>query len=120
MYKKMLIISFLLMSSVFAENEQLIKAHILSNVTQTAPDAEFYVAVQFDISDGSYTYWENPGDAGVAPTFSWTAPENVVIGKVMFPSPKLKIEEGIVNYVYEKKVLFLFPVKIAKDYPHLN
>ncbi len=116
MFKNLLICSVFLTCSLFAESKQLVKAEILSNVTQTATGAGFFLGIQFDISDDCYTYWKNPGDAGLAPTFNWSAPDKIVVGEAMFPSPKLKVEEGIVNYVYEKKVLFLFPVKISEEF----
>ena len=116
MYKLIFFALFFLSSQVFAQEVNHIQARILPNVTQTSAGSEFYFGIQFDIEDQWYTYWKNPGDAGLAPNFKWTLPKGVEVGEAMFPSPKLKVTEGIRNYVYKDKVLFLFPVKVSDDY----
>ena len=115
MFKRLL---FLLVFAVSlsAESTKHITARILPNVTQTSAGSEFYLGIQFDIQKDWYTYWENPGDAGLAPNFNWTLPKGVAVGEAMFPTPKLKVAEGIRNYIYKDKVLFLFPVKVSPDY----
>jgi len=66
-----------------------------------------------DIQPKWHTYWRNPGESGLAPTFAFTAPEGIIIGAPVWPTPtRHKLPSGGVDYVYEGKALVLFPVRV--------
>ena len=112
----LLVLTFCLSFSALAEKAKYIKARILPNVSHSSAGSDFMFGIQFDMVDGWYSYWQNPGDSGLAPNFNWSLPKGVEVGKAMFPVPELKVVEGINNFVYKKKVLFLFPVKVSESY----
>src|SRR5947208_4298167 len=49
-------------------------------------------ALEIALSPGAITYWRDPGEAGVPPTFDFSRSENVAKVEVEFPPP-LRIDE---------------------------
>ena len=45
-------------------------------------------AFEVRLAPGAITYWRNPGDAGVPPTFDFTGSQNVARVDPIFPAPK--------------------------------
>src|SRR5271156_1800714 len=69
---------------------------------------------QIELAAGAITYWRDPGDAGVPPTFDFSRSVNVASVAVDFPAPK-RIEEsdGSEAFGYERGVVFPIRVKAA-------
>jgi DsbC/DsbD-like thiol-disulfide interchange protein len=69
---------------------------------------------QIELAAGAITYWRDPGDAGVPPTFDFSRSTNVASAEVDFPAPK-RIEEpdGSEAFGYERGVVFPIRVKAA-------
>jgi DsbC/DsbD-like thiol-disulfide interchange protein len=69
---------------------------------------------QIELAAGAITYWRDPGDAGVPPTFDFSRSTNVASAVVDFPAPK-RIEEsdGSEAFGYERGVVFPIRVKAA-------
>ena len=49
--------------------------------------------VEIQLAPGAITYWRNPGDAGLPPTFSFEGSSNLAHAEVRFPPP-IRIREG--------------------------
>ncbi|NLB34367.1 MAG: thioredoxin fold domain-containing protein [Elusimicrobia bacterium] len=58
-----------------------------------SPGEVFEIGLLFLMEDGWHTYWQNPGDSGMAPIIEWSLPEGFTIGQVSWPYPK-KYDEG--------------------------
>ena len=43
--------------------------------------------IEIALEPGWYTYWRNPGEAGVPPVFDFSGSENVASVDVMYPAP---------------------------------
>ncbi len=69
-------------------------------------------AIEIELSKGWHSYWHAPGDAGLAPTFTWDGSENVENVDVQWPYPQRFDEMGIVTFGYEGNVIF--PVTVKK------
>lgn len=68
-------------------------------------------AFEVRLAPGAITYWRNPGDAGVPPTFDFTGSENVARVDPIFPAPKRIPEpDGSEAFGYDGSVLM--PLKI--------
>ncbi|MDE2579565.1 MAG: hypothetical protein KGL46_12210 [Hyphomicrobiales bacterium] len=47
----------------------------------------YHAAVVVDLAPDTITYWRNPGDAGVPPTFDFSASDNLQGARVTMPAP---------------------------------
>ncbi|HZW47897.1 MAG TPA: protein-disulfide reductase DsbD domain-containing protein, partial [Microvirga sp.] len=61
--------------------------------------------VEFALDRGFKTYWRHPGDAGLPPSFDWSASDNVAAVDVRWPAPKRVEDAGGVSYVYPERVI---------------
>jgi DsbC/DsbD-like thiol-disulfide interchange protein len=66
--------------------------------------------VEFALDRGFKTYWRHPGDAGLPPSFDWSASDNVASVEVRWPAPKRVEDAGGVSYVYPEWVILPFVV----------
>jgi DsbC/DsbD-like thiol-disulfide interchange protein len=62
--------------------------------------------VEIRLGAGWKTYWKNPGDSGVPPSFDWSGSENLSHAEVLYPAPDKFDEAGGVAYGYEDEVVF--------------
>lgn len=72
---------------------------------------ERIVGVHIETEIGWHTYWRNPGDSGVPPTFDWTGSQNLDAAKVKWPAPQSLPLEYATSIGYEDEVVF--PVVIS-------
>ncbi len=50
--------------------------------------ALFQAVVELPLKSSWYTYWKNPGDTGMAPSFSWSLPQGISLVSVEWPIPQ--------------------------------
>jgi DsbC/DsbD-like thiol-disulfide interchange protein len=62
---------------------------------------------------GWKTYWRNPGDSGVPPTFDWTGSKNLKHAEVLYPAPHRFADAGGTAIGYDDQVVF--PVKLTPE-----
>lgn len=67
--------------------------------------------VQITLDEGFKTYWRNPGESGLPPSFDWSASENVESVEVQWPAPKRHEDAAGVAYVYSHEVVLPVVVK---------
>src|SRR5271165_2440118 len=59
------------------------------------------------LAPGAITYWRDPGDAGVPPTFDFAGSDNVAKVEPVFPAPKrIKESDGSEAFGYDHDVVF--------------
>jgi DsbC/DsbD-like thiol-disulfide interchange protein len=74
----------------------------------------FRAGLEFRLTEGWKTYWRNPGDAGVPPTFDWSKSDNVAKLTLSWPAPQRFDDEGGTSIGYEGDVIL--PIRVdAKD-----
>ena len=66
-----------------------------------------------DPKPGWHGYWKNPGDAGIAPSVTWTAPKGVTFGPIHHPAPTLLRVGEDVSFVHEGKHMLLVPMTVS-------
>lgn len=69
----------------------------------TAPSGKQRIGVEITMAPGYKTYWRNPGDSGVPPSFDWSGSTNVGGLDVRWPAPE-RFEDGTgfsIGYVGE-------------------
>ena len=76
-----------------------------------AADGSWTIGVSVVLKPKAITYWRDPGEAGVPPSFDFSSSTNVARADVAFPTPK-HIHEGDIDAIgYENSVVF--PVRIT-------
>jgi DsbC/DsbD-like thiol-disulfide interchange protein len=64
------------------------------------------------LAPGAITYWRDPGDAGLPPTFDFTGSDNVAAVEPVFPAPtRIKEADGGEAFGFEGGVIFPLRVK---------
>lgn len=76
---------------------------------QAHPEGLAGLAIQ--LAPGWKTYWRNPGDAGIPPTFDWSRSENLREVTVLWPAPSRYDQEGASSAVYHDEVVL--PLRIS-------
>ncbi len=84
---------------------------IVSESTHITPGRPFQAGILFDLEPEWHIYWQNPGDAGLAPELSWRLPDGFSAGKIQWPYPETIFLGGLANFGYEGEVLL--PVEIT-------
>jgi DsbC/DsbD-like thiol-disulfide interchange protein/cytochrome c biogenesis protein CcdA len=78
-----------------------IAATLVAESAAPAPGSTIDLAFAMTPASGWHGYWQNPGDAGLGMTLSWTLPRGVSAGELRYPVPETLIIAGLMNYVYE-------------------
>ena len=90
-----------------------IKASVRLIAAGTAPDGRLSAGIEIVMPPGWHTYWRTPGDAGIAPTFDFSASVNVADVAVAFPVPT-RLDDGFsVTNVYVDRVVLPLAVTVA-------
>jgi DsbC/DsbD-like thiol-disulfide interchange protein len=76
---------------------------------------ERLAGVEIALDAGFKTYWRNPGESGLPPSFDWAGSENVKSIEVRWPAPTRLEDATGVSYVYHDRVLL--PVIIEAAFP---
>jgi len=64
-------------------------ARLIAGATAKSADATFVRAgIEIKLDPGWHTYWRDPGDTGVPPTFDFSGSDNVKTATVMWPAPQ--------------------------------
>lgn len=93
-----------------------LKAELVSEYQQVTPGQRVQLALHFVPDDHWHTYWQNPGDSGLATTLSWQLPEGVTAGDIKWPTPHAIALPPLMNYGYEGQTILLSDLTIPPDY----
>jgi DsbC/DsbD-like thiol-disulfide interchange protein len=94
-----------------------VQAELGSVVTTIQPGATFWVVLHLRMQDGWHTYWQNPGDAGLATAIRWVLPEGFTAGDMVWPYPQRLPVGPLMNYGYEGEVALLTQMTAPADLP---
>ncbi len=113
MYLKCLVSALLLLSTTVLAQQPRVAARLLA-----APDTGGAIlGLELSPDPGWHTYWQNPGDAGLAPRLRWTTPPGVGIGPILWPSPQAQPEGDLLTYGYDSAHTLLNRVQIEPQVP---
>ena len=88
--------------------QKLVEASLLADTTAIVPGKPFRLGLLLRMAPGWHTYWENPGDSGLATTFDPQLPEGFPAGPIAWPLPKRLVEPGDIQvYAYKGEVLLV-------------
>lgn len=70
------------------------------------------VAIVLSQETGWHSYWENPGDSGMAPVAEWKLPRGSTAGPLQHPAPERKTIAGIISFIHPGKHALISEVAI--------
>src|SRR4051812_42718456 len=68
-------------------NHDPVKASLIAETKGFSPGQALTVALRLQQESGWHTYWQDPGDAGLATTVDWALPAGVKAGPLLWPKP---------------------------------
>lgn len=95
--------------------EPLVRAELVSEELVIAPGKPFWLGLDLRMAPGWHVNWINPGDAGLAPTVSWTLPEGFTAGEIRWPYPERFELPELSIFGYEDRVLLLTRITPPAD-----
>lgn len=84
-----------------------VTAELVSESAGIQPGTSFWVGLRLDHEPHWHTYWQNPGDSGLATSLTWDLPEGFTTGPVIWPTPEFIPLEPLVSYGYEGTTLLM-------------
>ena len=122
----MLLLFSLLLSACFSgpahavssgwQSASHLKAELVSQYRQVTPGQRVQLALHFVPDEHWHTYWQNPGDSGLATSLSWQLPKGVTAGAIQWPTPSAIALPPLMNYGFEGQTILLSELSIAPDY----
>lgn len=102
-----------------SESAQVDTGKVLAQLVSThytAPAGEtIYVSLRTVLDDKWHTYWRNPGDSGEPVQMTWSLPDGVSAGEIVWPLPTAIPTGPIVNYGFEGTPMFPVPITLPRD-----
>jgi DsbC/DsbD-like thiol-disulfide interchange protein len=89
------------------------KARLVSGTVELDGKPTLVAGVQLRMSPEWKTYWKNPGDSGVPPSFDWSGSTNLKHAEVLYPAPHRFADGGGTAVGYNDDVLF--PVRLTPE-----
>ncbi|WP_158941932.1 protein-disulfide reductase DsbD [Granulicella sp. S190] len=90
---------------------QHLTAELVSLSPSIAPGGTLQVGLVLTLEEHWHVYWINAGDSGEPPKITWTLPEGVTAGPMLFPIPSRLPLGPLMDFGYEDEVAF--PVQIT-------
>jgi len=94
---------------------QAARVRLLAGADATQPGKALLAGVEITMAEGWKTYWRNPGEAGVPPSFDWSGSSNTASIKVAYPAPMRLVDPAAEMIGYKTSVLF--PVEVTPKVP---
>jgi len=120
----------LLLSSVFAWAQTTasavvttpqVRAELMAYAPQGVQAGQaLWVGLQIKHQPGWHTYWQNPGDSGLATQLNWQLPPGMKAQELLWPIPRMIPVGNMVNHGFEDTVLLAVPVQVSKSYQAVN
>jgi len=99
-------------SPVGAAGPTHLAVSILAESEAPAPGRATRLAIRFVPEQGWHGYWSNPGDSGLPPKVSWTAPAGVTFGPLLHPAPELLEVAGLASFVHSGTHVLLTEMRL--------
>jgi thiol:disulfide interchange protein DsbD len=93
-----------------------LKAELVSEYQDLTPGQTVKLALHFIPDEHWHTYWQNPGDSGLATSIEWTLPEGVVAGAIRWPAPMAISVPPLMNYGFEGPTILVTELKVPADF----
>lgn len=98
---------------LYADSPPQSEASFLSGWAE--PDGGRIAALRVELAPGWKTYWRQPGEAGIPPTFDWSGSENLDGISIAWPSPIVFDTYGMQTIGYHERMVL--PLKVTPRDP---
>jgi DsbC/DsbD-like thiol-disulfide interchange protein len=97
---------------------ELVTPRLVAEHDALAPGETHRIGVTLAMAPKWHIYWRNPGDTGTPPVITFTAPEGVEVGDIVWPAPMRYIHAAgmLIDYTYEGAVTLVAPVRVTPAY----
>jgi DsbC/DsbD-like thiol-disulfide interchange protein len=85
---------------------------VAGSMVETDDGTFLRAGVEIRLDPGWHTYWRDPGDSGVPPTFDFTGSENVKAVTVLWPAPE-RFPDGAGGHSVGYKHGIVFPLHVV-------
>lgn len=89
------------------------KVRLVSGTVEVDDKPHLLAGVQLRMDGGWKTYWRNPGDSGVPPSFDFAGSKNLKHAEVLYPAPHRFADADGTAIGYDDEVVF--PVRIMPE-----
>jgi DsbC/DsbD-like thiol-disulfide interchange protein len=89
-----------------------VKASLLAETDAVSPGRPLQLGIRLEMEKEWHTYWENPGDSGLATRVKWELPTGFSAGEVRWPYPVRFATGPVVSYGYEGDVLLPVAIEV--------
>ncbi|MDR7121048.1 protein-disulfide reductase DsbD domain-containing protein [Rheinheimera soli] len=93
-----------------------LKAELVSDHQDLKPGQRFKLALHFIPDEHWHTYWQNPGDSGLATSIDWILPDGVTAGAIQWPAPMAIAVPPLVNYGFEGPTILVSELTVPATY----
>lgn len=87
---------------------------IAGSIIKTDEATILRAGVEIRLDPGWHTYWRDPGDSGVPPTFAFAGSENIKSVTVLWPAPA-RFPDGAGGHFIGYKGNVIFPLRIVPE-----
>ncbi len=89
---------------------------LVADVRSVKPGLPFTAGILMTMDPGWHTYWNNPGESGLATSVEWSLPQGVSAGEIGWPLPEKTIESGdVLTYGYSHENMLLVRITPSPD-----
>lgn len=99
-----------------AVRDDKVEARLVAERDALAPGESIWVSLRLEHDPHWHTYWQNPGDSGLATEIRWDLPEGVAVAEIQWPVPEALDFFGLVNYGYEDVVILPMRLTLADEF----
>src|ERR1700723_768291 len=89
---------------------QHLTAELVSLSPDIAPGGTLQVGLVLTLEEHWHVYWINAGDSGEPPKITWTLPEGITAGPMLFPIPSRLPLGPLMDFGYEDEAAFPVPL----------
>jgi len=109
-----LVLSFLFLPLLACAQENHLKVEVVTETDNLAPGKPATIGLHFTMDKGWHIYWQNAGDAGMAPSVTWKVPMGFRVGKVLWPLPQRISLPSVTDFGYEGEITLLVPIQVPR------
>ena len=99
-------------SAAGPQRTERIEAELVAMNVWAAPGSTAILAIRQKIKPGWHTYWRNQGDSGGPTTLTWSLPDGVSPGDILWPLPERQRLQSLMNYGYSGTVFLPVPIEV--------
>ena len=115
MFRRALALALILASPAWAEPSASPWSTSAKSKARLIADAEG-AGLEIDLSPGAITYWRDPGEAGVPPSFDFSGSENLAGAEIDYPAPE-RIPEPDGSEANGYRASVILPIRVTPANP---